>query len=174
MGGKQVKLFLVEGTPGGLTTAEITNWTGHLVTGPRSRLADLLVREEAKRTGVYILLGDDPEALGGLRCYIGEADVNVAVPFHICCGTTSRTRSSFTTEIAAGWTTHLSQPLTVTYTTLSAAAGCIAATPATAVRTSACRITAPPPWIAPSSRYSGVSHPGRTLKRTTFHTRGTL
>lgn len=28
MNGKQVKLFLVDGTPGGLTTAEITNCTG--------------------------------------------------------------------------------------------------------------------------------------------------
>ena len=74
MGGKQVKLFLVEGTPGGLTTAEITNWTGHLLTGPRSRLADLLTREEARRTGVYLLLGEDPEAVGGVRCYVGEAD----------------------------------------------------------------------------------------------------
>lgn len=74
MAGKQVKLFLVEGTPGGLTTAEITNWTGHIVIGPRSRLADLLARDEAKRTGVYLLLGDDPEAPAGVRCYIGEAD----------------------------------------------------------------------------------------------------
>ncbi len=74
LGGKQVKLYLVEGTPGGLTTAEITNWTGHVVTAPRSRLADLCVREEARRTGVYLLLGDDPEALGGQRCFVGEAD----------------------------------------------------------------------------------------------------
>ncbi len=74
MAGKQVKLFLVEGTPGGLTTAEITNWTGHIVTGPRSRLAELLDRDEAKRTGVYLLLGDDPEAPAAVRCYIGEAD----------------------------------------------------------------------------------------------------
>ena len=28
MSGKQIKLFLIDGTPGGLTTAEITNWTG--------------------------------------------------------------------------------------------------------------------------------------------------
>lgn len=60
MAGKQVKLFLVNGTPGGLTTAEITNLTGHVVSGPRSRLADLLQRGEAGRTGAYLLLGDDP------------------------------------------------------------------------------------------------------------------
>ena len=35
MSGKQIKLFLVDGTPGGLTTAEITNWTGHLISARR-------------------------------------------------------------------------------------------------------------------------------------------
>lgn len=52
MNGKQVKLFLVDGTPGGPTTAEITNWTGHVLSARRSDLADLLKREEAQRTGV--------------------------------------------------------------------------------------------------------------------------
>ncbi len=75
MSGKQIKLFLIDGTPGGLTTAEITNWTGHVLSASRSDLADLLVREEAEHTGVYLLLGDDEEALGNTRCYIGEADV---------------------------------------------------------------------------------------------------
>jgi hypothetical protein len=75
LSGKQIKLFLVEGTPGGLTTAEITNWTGHVLTGPRSGVGALLKRDEAKRTGVYLLLGDDEGALGDTRCYIGEADI---------------------------------------------------------------------------------------------------
>lgn len=75
MTGKQIKLFLVDGTPGGLTTAEITNWTGHVLQARRSDLAELLKRDEAQRTGVYLLLGDDEEAIGETRCYIGEADV---------------------------------------------------------------------------------------------------
>lgn len=75
MSGKQIKLFLVDGTPGGLTTAEITNWTGHVFSARRSGLADLLKREEAQRTGVYFLLGGDETTLGDARCYIGEADV---------------------------------------------------------------------------------------------------
>lgn len=74
-GGKQIKLFLVDGTPGGLTTAEITNWTGHVLRASRSELADLLKREEAQRAGVYMLLRDDEAAVGGTRCYIGEADI---------------------------------------------------------------------------------------------------
>lgn len=75
MSGKQIKLFLVDGTPGGLTTAEITNWTGHVLSARRSDLAELLKRDESQRTGVYLLLGDDEAAVGDTRCYIGEADV---------------------------------------------------------------------------------------------------
>jgi hypothetical protein len=72
--GKTVRLFLVDGTPGGLVTAEIMNWTGHLVAGPRSDLAALLRREETHRTGVYLLMGDAPDAVGGVRLYVGEGD----------------------------------------------------------------------------------------------------
>jgi hypothetical protein len=72
--GKSVRLFLADGTPGGLLTAEIMNWTGHVVAAPRSDLATLLKRREASRTGVYILLGDDPDSLGGQLAYIGEGD----------------------------------------------------------------------------------------------------
>lgn len=72
--GKSVRLFLVDGTPGGLLTAEIMNWTGHVVAAPRSDLSVLLKRPEASRTGIYILLGDDPESLGGTLAYIGEGD----------------------------------------------------------------------------------------------------
>ncbi|MFE6254559.1 GIY-YIG nuclease family protein [Agromyces sp. NPDC057865] len=74
--GKQIRVYLVDGTPGGLLTAEIMNWTGHVVAGPRSELADLLSREEVRRTGVYVLLGDDPEsqAPSGKAVYIGEGD----------------------------------------------------------------------------------------------------
>lgn len=75
MSGKQIKLFLVDGTPGGLTTAEITNWTGSVVSARRSELAELLRREEAERTGVYLLLGEDEQAVGDTRCYVGEGDV---------------------------------------------------------------------------------------------------
>lgn len=75
MSGKQIKLFLADGTPGGLTTAEITNWTGHVLSARRSDLADLLKRAEAQRTGAYLLLGDDESAIEKTRCYIGEADV---------------------------------------------------------------------------------------------------
>lgn len=83
MGGKQLRIFLVDGTPGGLTTAEITNWTGRVVSGARSDLAELLKRAESQRPGVYLLLGDDEQAIGGVRCYIGEAeDVAIRLKQH--------------------------------------------------------------------------------------------
>ncbi|WP_212735005.1 hypothetical protein [Nocardia farcinica] len=67
--GKTVRMFLADGTPGGLQTAEIMNWTGHIVAAPRSDLARLLARREVGRTGVYVLIGEDlrfPRFLGGL------------------------------------------------------------------------------------------------------------
>jgi len=50
------------------------NWTGHVVVAPRSELAKLIKRDEPRKTGVYILLGDDPERLGGQLAYIVESD----------------------------------------------------------------------------------------------------
>ena len=72
--GKQIRLYLVDGTPGGLLTAEIMNWTGHVVAAPRSDLGQLLGREEPRRTGVYVLLGDDPDTPFGSAVYVGEGD----------------------------------------------------------------------------------------------------
>jgi hypothetical protein len=74
MTGKHIELFLVEGVPGGITTAEIAGWAGHVLAGPRSDLGDVLRRPEAKRNGAYFLLGDDEEAVGGVRCYIGRTE----------------------------------------------------------------------------------------------------
>lgn len=72
--GKSVRLFLAEGSMGGLVTAEIMNWTGHVLVAQRSGLGELLKREEASRTGVYLLMGDDPDSLGGQKVYVGEGD----------------------------------------------------------------------------------------------------
>ncbi len=74
MRGKHIELFLVSGEPGGITTAEISGWTGKLLAGPRSELTEILNRDEAKRNGTYVLLGPDPEAVDGLRAYIGRTE----------------------------------------------------------------------------------------------------
>lgn len=50
------------------------NWTGHVAAAPRSDLGALLKRPEASRTGIYILLGDDPDIMGGSLAYVGEGD----------------------------------------------------------------------------------------------------
>ncbi len=72
--GRQIRLFLVNGTPSGMITAEVMNWTGKAIAAPRSRFADLVRREEAARTGIYILAGPDPERIDGVKAYIGETD----------------------------------------------------------------------------------------------------
>lgn len=38
--GRSIRLFLVDGTPNGLLTAEIMTWPGHVLTGPRSKRTD--------------------------------------------------------------------------------------------------------------------------------------
>lgn len=72
MNGKQVRLFLVDGKPGGLMTAEIGNWTGHVLRGKRLELGEIRKRIEASRTGIYILFGSNAE--GDNVAYIGESD----------------------------------------------------------------------------------------------------
>jgi predicted GIY-YIG superfamily endonuclease len=70
--GRTLKLFLVDGTATGLLTAEIMNWTGHLLTGPRTRLAEMVQRPESSRPAVYILAGADAEVSLQTEVYIGE------------------------------------------------------------------------------------------------------
>ncbi len=72
MSGKHIELFLADGTPGGLTTAEIMNWTGHVLSARRSDMSVLTSRKELTGTCVYLLLGEDED--GSVRCYIGETD----------------------------------------------------------------------------------------------------
>lgn len=74
MSGRSIKLFLVDGSPSGLITAEIGQWTGKAIVAPRQHLEKLVKREEAQRTGVYILSGPDPERDGVERVYIGEGE----------------------------------------------------------------------------------------------------
>lgn len=74
MQGRSVRLYLVDGSPTGIVTAEIMNWTGHALVTPRSRLAEALQRDEASRTGVYFLVGDDPDQPTKSRVYVGEGD----------------------------------------------------------------------------------------------------
>lgn len=74
MKGRQIKLYLVDGVPTGILTAEIINWSGKIIVSPRSQLAELAKRDEVKRTGLYCLVGPDPQQPLQDRVYIGEGD----------------------------------------------------------------------------------------------------
>lgn len=74
MRGRAIRIFLVDGTPTGLRTAEIGLSTIKGVISPRGSLNALGDRDESRRTGVYALVGDDPNVPGRLAIYIGEGD----------------------------------------------------------------------------------------------------
>ncbi|MCB5198250.1 GIY-YIG nuclease family protein [Loktanella sp. TSTF-M6] len=66
-----MELFFIDGRPDGMLTAEVFNWTGHVLRTPRTQIAKALARVEAGYTGVYVLLG---EAEDGPLAYIGEGE----------------------------------------------------------------------------------------------------
>jgi hypothetical protein len=68
-----IKIFLVHGDPKRLRTAELSNWTGKAVAGPRSDLEGVLSRDEADSTGIYVLSGTDSDS-GKPAIYVGEAE----------------------------------------------------------------------------------------------------
>ena len=68
---RSLELFFIDGRPDGMLTAEVFNWTGHVLRIPRTQLKEGLSREEAAFTGVYILLG---ETDGREMAYVGEAE----------------------------------------------------------------------------------------------------
>ncbi len=69
--GRSLELYFIDGKPDGMLTAEVFNWTGHVLMTPRTQIAKALDRIEAKRTGVYLLFG---ERDGDLLAYVGEAE----------------------------------------------------------------------------------------------------
>ena len=68
--GRSLELYFIDGKPDGMLTAEVFNWTGHVLKAPRGSIFEALKLEEAKYTGVYILL--DTET--GTKAYIGESE----------------------------------------------------------------------------------------------------
>jgi predicted GIY-YIG superfamily endonuclease len=68
---RTLELFFIDGRPDGMLTAEVFNWTGHVLVAPRTQIREALHRDQAHFTGVYLLLG---EINGRDAVYIGEAD----------------------------------------------------------------------------------------------------
>ncbi len=73
MSSATIKIFLVHGDPKRLRTAELSNWTGKAVAGPRSEFEGVIRRDESGSSGVYFLTGNDPES-GKPALYVGEAE----------------------------------------------------------------------------------------------------
>lgn len=72
---RTIRIFLVDGEPDGMRTAEIMNWTGKAIQVPRAVVQRAYAeREEMSCTGIYVLEGTDPEAAPRRRVYVGEAD----------------------------------------------------------------------------------------------------
>ena len=74
MVGKTITMFLVSGSSNGVSTVEISGWTGKILVCPRTDLAELAARPEPARAGIYLLIGDDLNNPGQLRVYIGQGD----------------------------------------------------------------------------------------------------
>lgn len=68
-----IKLFLVHGSPNGLRTAELSNWSGKAIAAPRTEISEMLKRDELDSPGFYLLTGVDPDS-GDKALYIGEAE----------------------------------------------------------------------------------------------------
>lgn len=69
--GRSLELYFIDGKPDGMLTAEVFNWTGHILMAPRTQISAALARREARHTGTYLLLG---ERDGQPLAYIGEGD----------------------------------------------------------------------------------------------------
>ncbi len=69
--GRSLELYYIDGRPDGMVTAELFNWTGHVLMFPRTQLSAALARGEASYAGVYLLLGDQN---GEPFAYIGEGE----------------------------------------------------------------------------------------------------
>lgn len=71
-----IKLYLVDGQPDELRTAEISSWSGKAIAGSRKNLADLRAREELAGPGIYFFIGEDDKLtvskvyskFGGCHC----------------------------------------------------------------------------------------------------------
>ena len=69
--GRSLELYFIDGRPDGMLTAEVFNWTGHILMAPRTQIGTALGRKEARYAGTYLLLG---ERDGQPAAYIGEGD----------------------------------------------------------------------------------------------------
>jgi hypothetical protein len=78
--GRSLELYYIDGRPDGMLTAEMFNWTGHVLMAPRTQIAEALAREESGYAGVYLLLGERDDQP---RAYVGEGeDISARIRSH--------------------------------------------------------------------------------------------
>ncbi len=79
-GGRSLELYYIDGRPDGMVTAEMFNWTGHVLMAPRTQLGQALARKESAYARVYLLFG---EPNGEPLAYIGEGeDISARIKSH--------------------------------------------------------------------------------------------
>jgi hypothetical protein len=71
--GKVISLFLIDGKVDGVIACELSNWTGKGYRIPRNLLKTVAQRDDLRKTGVYFLVGYDPESDQPL-VYVGETE----------------------------------------------------------------------------------------------------
>ena len=71
---KTIKIFLIDGEPNGLKTAELSNWVGQAIVIPRNKLKEIKQRPECNKPAVYFLVGKESEEALLPTAYIGEAE----------------------------------------------------------------------------------------------------
>lgn len=72
--GRTLKLYLVDGSPSGVITAKLGISSVRAAVASRTVLSDLIRREEASRTGIYLLVGPGHDLPGRQLVYVGEGD----------------------------------------------------------------------------------------------------
>ena len=71
--GKNLKIFLMDGSPNGRWMCELSNWTGKAYKIPRTSYKKILDRDELRNPSVYFLFGYDDNN-GRPIVYIGETE----------------------------------------------------------------------------------------------------
>ncbi|MEU3465274.1 GIY-YIG nuclease family protein [Streptomyces sp. NPDC006733] len=72
--GASIRIFLIDGTPQGMRLVERIGWTGCCLGFSRADWDRARKREELQHSGVYVLVGADPQGVRPVRIYIGEGE----------------------------------------------------------------------------------------------------
>ena len=113
--GKQIRLFLTDGSASGIRYAELMNWTGQAFACPKGLFAKLREWPETQRAGVYVLVGLNEK--GEEAVYIGESEnVTTRLLWHLSQSTLDDIVEAFLftskdDNLTKGHITHLEQRL---------------------------------------------------------------